>query len=98
MKGREICSEVITASTLIPACLGRDGGEEEEEPLPSGGMEEGQAGGQWRSKGPRSHCLGGNRHAGLAPASLGPSVEAGPQRLPTETASEWEVASRTGSC
>lgn len=26
---REICSEVITTSTLTPACLGRDGGGEE---------------------------------------------------------------------
>ena len=29
IKDREICSEVITASTLTPACLGRDGGGEE---------------------------------------------------------------------
>ena len=44
VKGREICSEVITPSTLIPACLGRDGGEEEEEPLPSGGRGGGRVG------------------------------------------------------
>lgn len=61
------------ASTLTLSCLEWDGGQEEEEPHPSGRTEEGQATGQERGKRLKSHRLGGIKHAGPAAAPQGPA-------------------------